>query len=83
MYRVVKGFFDLQDSDHWYDAGDQYPRDSVTVSDKRLAELCSDKNRQHTPLIEEVRVSPVTVVEPDTDKAEEKKPVKRKKETKK
>ena len=63
MYRVIKGFFDMQDSGHWYDAGDLYPRAGHMPTDKRIAELSGIKNRQHTALI---------VEEP-----EEKKPVKK------
>lgn len=83
MYRAVKGFFDTQDSDHWYNAGDRFPRDGIKVTDARIAELSGSDNRQHEPLIEAVKAQkPVEPAgsEPDAD---EKKPVKRKKEVKK
>lgn len=77
MYRVIKGFFDLQDSDHWYDAGDPYPRNGIKVSEKRIAQLLGNQNAQGTPLIEEVKAA-----KPEPE-AEAKKPVKAKKEAKK
>lgn len=52
MYRVIKGFFDLQDSNRWYDAGEKYPRDGYHPTEKRIAELSGNKNRQLTALIE-------------------------------
>ena len=54
-YRVVHFFYDLQDGGHTYYPGDTYPRDGVGVSEKRVAELASAKNRLKTPLIEEVK----------------------------
>lgn len=49
---VIKKFTDLQDGNHVYNVGDVYPREGYTPSDKRIAELASDKNRQGVPLIE-------------------------------
>ena len=60
MYRVIKHFVDLQDNNHKYDVGDTYPRKGLNVLQSRINELASDKNKQKTPLIEEI-----------TDKAEE------------
>ena len=54
MYKVIKFFTDLQDKGYAYNVGDTYPRDGLTVSKKRIAELSSNKNKQKTPLIEEV-----------------------------
>lgn len=51
MYRVLKGFFDAQDADRWYDAGDQYPREGYKPTAKRIEELSGANNRQRTPLI--------------------------------
>lgn len=51
MYRVVKGFFDTQDGDRWYDVGDPYPRDGYRPTEKRVAELAGIGNRQRTVLI--------------------------------
>lgn len=52
MYRVIKYFTDLQDNRYAYNPGDEFPRDGLKVSKKRLNELASDKNRRETPLIE-------------------------------
>lgn len=51
MYKVLKYFTDLQDNKHAYKAGDTFPREGVTVSKARIAELSSKKNRQREPLI--------------------------------
>lgn len=51
IYRVVKGFTDLQDQNHYYKAGDIYPRDGLDVSSQRIEELSGTNNRQHTILI--------------------------------
>lgn len=50
-YKVIDFFTDLRDYDHPYNVGDEFPRHGVTVSEERLAELSSDKNRQGRPLI--------------------------------
>lgn len=52
MYKVIKFFTDLQDNNHPYKVGDTFPRSGVTVTDERLAELSSKRNKQGTPLIE-------------------------------
>ena len=54
MYRVIKHFVDLQDSNHKYDIGDTYPRKGLNVLQSRINELASNKNLQKTPLIEEI-----------------------------
>lgn len=54
MYRVIKHFVDLQDSNHKYDIGDIYPRKGLNVLQSRINELASNKNLQKTPLIEEI-----------------------------
>ena len=53
MYRVIEFFTDLQDNCHPYHAGDVFPREGLTVSDDRLAELSGSGNKQGRPLIEE------------------------------
>ena len=50
-YKVIHFFNDLQDFNHAYHVGDVYPRMGVRVSDKRIAELASSKNKQGKPLI--------------------------------
>lgn len=54
MYKVIKYFTDLQDNEHPYEVGDVYPREGLTVSAERIAELAGSRNKQRTPLIEEV-----------------------------
>lgn len=54
MYKALTTFTDLQDNNYKYFAGDEFPRKGLIVSDARIAELSSDKNRRHTPVIVEV-----------------------------
>ena len=51
-YRVVSFFTDLQDNNHPYQAGDIYPREGMTVTRKRIAELSGTQNKQGKQLIE-------------------------------
>lgn len=69
MYRVIKAFVDLQDNNYKYDVGDTYPRKGLNVLQSRINELASDKNKQKTPLIEEI---PEKVEEPKKKKSAEK-----------
>lgn len=55
MYKVIKYFVDLQDSNHPYNAGDVFPRPGLSVTDERLAELAGSENRQGVPLIKLVQ----------------------------
>lgn len=52
MYKVIKYFVDLQDSNYEYHAGDIFPRSGMTVSEDRLAELAGSENKQGVPLIQ-------------------------------
>lgn len=54
MYRVLVEFYDLRDKAFHYHPGDTYPRDGVTVSEKRLAELATSNNLLGYPVIAEV-----------------------------
>lgn len=56
MYRVIKFFRDLQDNNHAYHVGDTFPHGRMAVSEDRLLELSTDKNRRHVPLIEKVEI---------------------------
>lgn len=58
MYKVIKAFTDLQDSNHAYSVGDTFPRNGVKVDAERIAELASDKNRRGVPLIENITEKP-------------------------
>lgn len=53
-YEVISYFTDLRDYDHAYNVGDEFPRQGVTVSEERIAELSSSNNKQHRPLIKAV-----------------------------
>lgn len=50
-YTVLEYFKDISDNCHEYSSGDIYPRDGLTVSEDRLAELSSDRNRRKRPVI--------------------------------
>lgn len=52
-YLVQKFFTDLQDADHPYEVGSEYPRKGLDVSPERIAELMSSENAQGTVLIAE------------------------------
>lgn len=83
QYRVIKMFTDLQDKEYAYHVGDTYPREGLSPTDERIAELSSYRNKQGTPLIEEIPEAPAEEQEtdvPDTDAEEitETKPRKRK-----
>lgn len=53
-YKVIHYFTDLQDFNHPYKVGDTFPRLGLNVSEERLKELSSNKNKQGKPLIEKV-----------------------------
>lgn len=71
MYKVIKGFHDLQDVKktksgeiyHEYKVGDAYPRKGVSPSEDRIAELAGSDNKQGIPLIEFVGEVAVEEVE--------------------
>ena len=64
MYTVLSEFADLQDGNHIYRVGDEYPRKGYSPTDERVDELCTGKNLLHKPLIQLVVVhEPETVVE--------------------
>ena len=52
MYRVIEFFTDLHDGDFPYNVGDKFPRDGITVTEERLAELSGSNNKRKMPLIE-------------------------------
>lgn len=66
-YKVIHYFTDLQDFNHPYKVGDTFPRLGLKVSEARLKELSSNKNKQKKPLIELVKdVEPVEEKKEDT-----------------
>lgn len=60
MYEVIHFFTDLQDFNHPYNVGDTFPRNGLKVSNERLNELSSSKNRQGKPLIKLIVDQPVS-----------------------
>lgn len=70
-YEVISFFTDLRDYDHAYNVGDEFPRPGVTVSEERIAELASSRNKQRRPLIKAVeddkqQESPAQNVNPES-----------------
>lgn len=51
IYRAAVDFYDLQDDNRFYEAGEQYPRPGLSPSPARLADLSSNNNRMGHPLI--------------------------------
>lgn len=51
MYTVIKHFTDLQDKNHPYYVGDDFPREGLKVTKERIAELSSANNKRREPLI--------------------------------
>ena len=55
MYKVVSAFTDIQDNNHLYSVGDEYPRKGAKANDDRIAELSSKDNKVGVVLIEKVK----------------------------
>ena len=58
MFKVIKPFRDLQDDNHRYIPGDEYPRSGLEVSESRLEELSTANNRIGYPVIEIIKEEP-------------------------
>lgn len=57
-YKVIKKFKDLKDNDHIYEVNDIYPRKDIKLEDisqKRIKELTTKKNKIGESLIEEIK----------------------------
>ena len=54
MYKVIKHFTDLQDKNHPYYVGDNFPREGLEVKPERLEELAGPNNKQGVPLIQKI-----------------------------
>lgn len=66
-YKVIHYFTDLQDFNHPYKVGDIFPRLGLKVSEERLKELSSNKNKQKKPLIQLVKnIEPVKEIKEET-----------------
>lgn len=57
-YKVIKHFTDLHDNGYPYGVGDTFPRQGLSVTEGRLAELAGSENRQGMPLIQLVEEKP-------------------------
>lgn len=62
-YEVIEMFTDLQDGEHLYNVGDEYPRTGYKPSTKRIVELSGANNKRGKPLIEVVQESTQSVTE--------------------
>lgn len=67
MYKVIKYFTDLQDDNHPYNVGDDYPREGLKVTKERIEELSSDRNKRKAPLIEIATSQEETKEEPQEE----------------
>ena len=57
-YKVIKKFKDLKDNDQIYEVNDIYPRKDIKLEDisqKRIKELTTKKNKIGEILIEEIK----------------------------
>lgn len=50
-YKVIYRFMDLQDFNHIYEVGDEYPRSGSETTPSRIRELASTENKIGKPLI--------------------------------
>lgn len=82
MYKVLTAFADLQDNNYRYQAGDEFPREGMAVSEERLNELLTDQNRRHKPMIEEVKPAESAAAEEEKPKTQPKKGGKKKTDAK-
>ncbi len=75
MFKVIADFVDLQDNNHKYRVGDEFPRPGVVVTDARIDELKTDANRLKKPLIKaEMKPESKQEEKPKTEKPKTDKP---------
>ena len=72
MYEVIVEFADLKDDKHLYHVGDEFPHNGMKVSENRLTELKTNKNKVGKPLIKEIKEQKQTVAENAAVKTEKK-----------
>lgn len=51
MYTVIRRFSDAQDNNRVYEIGEAFPREGLSVSKERVAELAGRSNRLGVPII--------------------------------
>lgn len=59
-YLVISAFNDLLDNGRLYKLGSVYPRKGYTPTEQRITELLGSSNKQHKPLIKEIKAKPPT-----------------------
>lgn len=69
MYKTIVRFVDLQDKNHVYNVGDVFPREGMVVSEYRLEELATKKNRRKIELIKKVEDEPKAEVKAEAEVA--------------
>ena len=72
-YVAIETFTDLQDNNHRYLPGDNFPRKGLEVSDSRLQELLTNKNRRERPMIKAIDEPKEEVIEEKPKKTTTKK----------
>ena len=79
MYKAISYFKDMKDNMHSYNPGDVFPREGLSVSDERIAELSTENNRRGKPVIKLVKERKKAESKAETEdiKIEEEKPKKR------
>ncbi len=50
-FKALKRFIDLEDDNHIYNVGDEYPRKNHQVTDERLIALMTGTNKRHEVLV--------------------------------
>ena len=53
-YKTLVYWEDLQDENHPYNEGDEYPRKGLKVTQKRIKELSGADNKRGVPLIAKI-----------------------------
>ena len=74
MFTVLSEFADLQDGNHIYCVGDEYPRKGYSPTDERVDELSTGKNLLHKPLIQKVENEVIPHEVEESSEVEEEQP---------
>lgn len=67
MYKVVLSFTDLQDGNHIYLVGDEFPRKGANPDKKRIEELSTKFNKRGEVLIEAVETPQKAEILPEKE----------------
>lgn len=70
MFKAIVLFTDLQDGNHKYMPGDEYPRHGLKPTQDRINELLTGNNRRGIPMIAEVKPDVEPVEAPADEKTE-------------